>query len=201
MKAALYLRVSTSEQTTLNQELELKEYCKRNNMDIFKIYCEEGVSGAKTTRPELDKMLQSMRKKEFDCIVIWKLDRLGRSTQHLLQLLQEFQNKEVNLIITSMNMDTSTPQGKFFFTIIASIAELEREMIRERIKLGLLRRKKQGKKLGRQVGSKDKTKRSRKGYFNRWENHKKAKWHSKKDTPQKEGSVETIKLNTNLNNK
>jgi len=179
MKAALYLRVSTIDQTTLNQELELKDYCKRNNIELSEIYKDEGISGAKTSRPELDRMLQDMRQKRFDSVIIWKLDRLGRSTQHLLQLLQEFQNKGVNLIVTDMNMDTSTPQGKFFFTIIGAIAELEREMIRERIKLGLERRKKQGKSLGRKKGSKDKTKRTRKGYFDRWEKHKKAKWHNK----------------------
>lgn len=184
MKAGLYLRVSTSEQTTLNQELELKEYCKRNNIEIYKIYQEEGVSGAKTSRPELDKMLQDIRKKEFDCVIVWKLDRLGRSVQHLLQLLQEFQNKGVTLIITTMNMDTSTPQGKFFFTIIGAIAELEREMIIERIKLGLERRKKQGKPLGRQKGATDKSMRSKKGYFDRWANNKRAKWHTKKTTPE-----------------
>ena len=78
MKVALYLRVSTSEQTTLNQELELKSYCERNEMEIYKIYKDEGVSGAKTSRPELDMMMQDMRKKEFDAVVVWKLDRLGR---------------------------------------------------------------------------------------------------------------------------
>ena len=179
-KAALYLRVSTIDQTTLNQELELKEYCKRNNLEVHKIYKDEGVSGAKTKRPALDLMLQDMRKKEFDSIVVWKLDRLGRSTQHLLQFLEEFNNKEVRLVVTDMNIDTSTSQGKFFFTIIGAVAELEREMIRERILAGNERRKSQGKKLGRQKGAKDKSKRSKQGYFERWSKEKKAKWHKEK---------------------
>lgn len=179
-KVALYLRVSTSDQTTMNQELELKEYCKKNNFDIGKIYRDEGVSGAKTTRPELDLMLQDMRKKEFDTIIVWKLDRLGRSIQHLLQLLQEFENKGIRFIALDLAIDTSTPQGKFFYTISGAFAELEREIIRERILAGLGRRKSQGKKVGRQKGAKDKTKRSRKGYFDRWRKEKKAKWHKEK---------------------
>jgi len=180
MKAALYLRVSTVDQTTLNQEIELKDYCKRNKIEIFKIYKDEGISGAKTKRPELDLMLQDMRTKEFDTLIVWRLDRLGRSTQHLLQLLEEFKNKDVKLIVTSMNIDTSTSQGIFFFTLIGALAQLEREMIRERILLGNQRRKRQGKKLGRQVGAKDKTKRSKQGYFERWQKEKKAKWHKEK---------------------
>ncbi len=130
-------------------------------------------------------MMQDMRKKGFDSIIVWKLDRLGRSTQHLLQILEELNNKGIRLIVTDMNIDTGTSQGKFFFTIIGAVAELERNMIRERIIAGLNRRKKQGKPLGRQKGAKDKSERSKKGYHERWANHKKAKWHPKKTTPSK----------------
>jgi len=160
--------VSTVDQTTLNQELELKEYCERNGYEIFEIYKDEGVSGSKTSRPALDKMLNDMRQKRFDAIVIWKLDRLGRSTQHLLQILEELNKKQVRLIITTMNMDTDTAQGKFFFTVVGAFAELEREMITERIRLGLLRRKKEGKLMGRPKGSKDKKRRTKSGYYRRW---------------------------------
>jgi len=168
MKAAIYVRVSTADQTTLNQEIMLKEYCERNGYEIFKIYKDEGVSGSKTSRPELDKMLSDMRNKLFDAIIVWKLDRLGRSTQHLLQILEELKNKDVRLICTDMNIDTFTAQGKFFFTVVGAFAELEREMIRERILLGLERRKKQGKILGRPAGSKDKGYRKKSGYFLRY---------------------------------
>lgn len=160
--------MSTVDQTTLNQELELKEYCERNGYEIFEIYKDEGVSGSKTSRPALDKMLNDMRQKRFDAIVIWKLDRLGRSTQHLLQILEELNKKQVRLIITTMNMDTDTAQGKFFFTVVGAFAELEREMITERIRLGLLRRKKEGKLMGRPKGSKDKKRRTKSGYYRRW---------------------------------
>ena len=168
MKAGLYLRVSTADQTTLNQELELKKYCENNDIEIFKVYREEGVSGSKTSRPQLDLMLQDIRNKSFDCVVVWKFDRLGRSTAHLLQVLEELKNKSVRLIATSQNIDTSTPMGKFFFVILSGFAEMERELIRERIKLGLERRKKQGKKLGRPVGSKDKGYRKKGGYYLRY---------------------------------
>ena len=168
VKVAIYVRVSTDTQTTLNQEIQLKEYCQRCNYEIFKIYKDEGVSGAKTSRPQLDLMMHDMRQKLFEAIVVWKLDRLGRSTQHLLQILEEVKNKDVRLICTDINIDTGTPQGKFFFTIIGSVAELEREMIRDRIKLGLERRKKQGHKLGRIKGSKDKKPRNKLGYWQRW---------------------------------
>lgn len=170
MKVAIYLRVSTADQTTLNQELELKEYCDRNSYEIYKIYKDEGVSGAKTSRPQLDLMLQDMRNKLFDAIIVWKFDRLGRSTQHLLQVLEELKNKNIRLIATSQNIDTETPMGKFFFTILAGFAEMEREMLKDRIKLGLERRKKEGKQIGRPKGSKDKSYRKKSGYLLRYQN-------------------------------
>jgi DNA invertase Pin-like site-specific DNA recombinase len=168
MKAGIYLRVSTADQTTLNQEIELKKYCDRENFEIYNIYRDEGVSGAKTSRPELDKMLQDMRTKCFDAIIVWKFDRLGRSTAHLLQVLEELKNRKVRLIATSQNIDTSTPMGEFFFTILAGFSQMERELIRERIKLGLERRKSQGNILGRPKGSKDKAYRKKGGYYNRY---------------------------------
>jgi len=168
MKAAIYLRVSTLEQTTLNQELELKGYCERNQIEIYDIYKDEGVSGSKTSRPELDRLLQDIRNRCFDVVIVWKFDRLGRSTAHLLQVLEELKNKGIRLIATSQNIDTLTPMGKFFFTILSGFAEMEREIIRERILLGLERRKKQGHKLGRPRGSKDKKYRKKSGYYNRW---------------------------------
>jgi DNA invertase Pin-like site-specific DNA recombinase len=168
MKAALYLRVSTSDQTTLNQEMELKQYCEKEGWQVYSIYKDEGISGAKTSRPELDRLLKDMRDRKFDVVVVWKFDRLGRSTAHLLQVLEELKNKGVRLVATSQNIDTSTPMGKFFFTILSGFAEMEREMITERIKLGLKRREKEGKPLGRKPGARDKVARKRLGYYERW---------------------------------
>ncbi len=172
MKVCIYVRVSTKDQTTLNQELELKKYCERNDYEVYKIYKDEGVSGSKTSREGLDLMLQDMRQKYFNAIIVWKLDRLGRSVQHLLQILEELKNKDVRLICTDMNIDTGTPQGKFFFTIIGAFAELEREIIRERIFAGLSRAKKQGKNLGRPKGTKDKKPRNKFGYYRRYSKRK-----------------------------
>lgn len=168
MIAALYLRVSTLDQTTDNQELELVEYCERNNIQISKIYKDAGVSGSKTSRPELNNMLTDMRLGKFDAIIVWKFDRLGRSTKHLTDIISELDKKNIRLIAISQNIDTSTVMGKFFFTIISAIAELELEMIRERVNLGLKRAKAQGKKLGRPKGSKDKKVRRKSGYYMRY---------------------------------
>ena len=172
MKAGLYLRVSTQDQTTLNQELELKKYCDREGFDIYSVYKDEGVSGSKTSRPELDRLLIDMRNKCFDSVIVWKYDRLGRSTLHLLQVLEEFKNRGIRLIATSQNIDSSTPMGKYFITNLLALAEMEREIIRERILLGLRRKEKQGWKAGRQKGAKDKNRRKRLGYFERWANKK-----------------------------
>ena len=168
MKAALYVRVSTVDQTTLNQELLLTEYCQRTGITLSRVYKDEGVSGSKTSRPQLDLMLQDMRTGHFDTVIVWKLDRLGRSLQHLLQLLSEFQNQKIRLICTDMNFDTDTPQGKFFFSVVGAFAELEREMTRERIMAGIERARKENKHLGRPPGKKDTKPRRKSGYYQRW---------------------------------
>lgn len=182
MAAALYTRVSTKEQTTENQIIELTNYCEKEKIEIYKIYNEEGISGTKTTRPQLDLMMQEMRQKKFDTILVWKFDRLGRSTSHLLQVLEELKNKNVRLISISQNIDTNTPMGKFFFVIMTGFAEMERELITERIYLGIARAKKQLKdkgtittkegvirnSLGRPAGAKDKERRRKSGYLMRW---------------------------------
>jgi len=171
MKVVIYCRVSTNDQNLDNQILELRDYCKKNEYEIVGEYCDK-ISGAKTSRPELDKMLQGMRNKKFEAVVVWKFDRLGRSTAHLLQVLEEMKNKQIRLIATSQNIDTDTPMGKFFFTILSGFAEMERGIITERINLGLTRAKKEGKKLGRPVGSKDKKYRKKSGYLLRWQENK-----------------------------
>lgn len=184
IKVAIYERVSKIDQTTLNQELELKTYCERNNYEIYNIYKDEGVSGAKTSRPELDKMLTDMRNHLFEIIIVWKFDRLGRSTAHLLQVLEELKNNNIRLIATSQNIDTSTAMGKFFFTILAGFAEMERVMITERIDLSMKRAQEEvkqkgfyitrsGKKvtnIGRPKGSKDKAYRKKGGYYFKYNN-------------------------------
>ena len=113
-----------------------------------------------------------MRNKNFQAVIVWKFDRLGRSTAHLLQVLEELKNRKIRLIATSQNIDTDTAMGKFFFTILSGFAEMEREIIKERINLGLLRAKKEGKKLGRPFGSRDIKYRKKSGYLLRWQKEK-----------------------------
>ncbi len=151
--------------------MELRDYCERNNYKRVGEYCDK-ISGAKTSRPELDRMLQDMREGKFEAVLVWKFDRLGRSTAHLLQVLEELKNKNIRLIATSQNIDTNTAMGKFFFTILSGFAEMEREIITERINLGLSRVKREGKKLGRPVGAKDKKYRKKSGYLLRWQKGK-----------------------------
>lgn len=178
---AIYIRTSKVEQTTEQQEEKCREFCARENLEIYKVYSEK-ISGAKESRPQLDLMLQDMRRGKFNGIVVWKYDRLGRSTIHLLQVLEELKNRNVRLIATSQNIDTSTPMGKWFVTNLIALAEMEREMIVERTKAKLdyykaqIKKKgyfinKLGKKcysLGRPTGSKDKKRRKKGGYFLRY---------------------------------
>lgn len=181
---ALYHRGSRTDQTTIQQEVKTKEYCSNNNIQIYKIYSEVGQSGAKESRPQLDLMLRDMRLKKFNCVIVLKFDRLGRSTKHLLQVLEEMKNLNIKLIAVEQNIDTSTSQGKLFFTILAGFSEMEREMIIERTKDKLNYYKQQIKEkgffinkkgekcysLGRPKGSKDKSYRKKGGYYLRYAN-------------------------------
>lgn len=170
MKLAIYIRTSTLDQHPENQKLVVTEWCNRNEHEIVSIFIDQ-ISGYKASRPELDKMLIAMRNKEFDGIVVWKLDRLGRSLQHLLQVLQEMNNRKVKLISITEGFDTNTPQGIFFFNVVGAFAQLERDMTRERVMLNIERRKRNGEHLGRPFGSKDKKERRKSGYLLRWANH------------------------------
>lgn len=181
-KAGLYHRASKKEQTIEQQVVKTKEFCEREGIEIYKIYSEVGESGAKNSRPQLNEMLTDMRKKKFNIVIVLKYDRLGRSTIHLLQTLEEMKSLGVRLIAVEQNIDTSTPMGKWFVTNLISLTEMEREMIRERTQDKLDYYKKQikekgffinkiGKKcysLGRPKGSKDKKYRKKSGYYQRW---------------------------------
>lgn len=154
MKIAIYCRVSTEEQNADNQEYICKEYCKRNNFEIFKVY-KDIISGSKDSRPEFNILLEDMRNSKFDCIMVTKLDRLGRSLQHLLSMFNEFNKRGIHFIATTQNIDTSSPSGRLQMQIMGAFAEFEREIIRERTKEGLR------KAIG--VGKRGKDKKQRKG--------------------------------------
>lgn len=180
MKVAIYARVSTKEQNLEMQLNPIKDYCSRNGLEVVAEYLEEGISGAKATRPQLDRMLQDMRDRKFDGIVVYKLDRLGRSLKHLLDLLSEFKNKGIRLVSVVDGIDTTndSPMNKAFWQMLGVFAELEREIIVARVNDGIACRKKQikekgafiaksgmeRKKLGRPKGSKDKKYRRLSGY-------------------------------------
>jgi len=148
MRVAIYARVSTGEQTTDNQVLKLKQVAERNGWEIEAIYADT-ISGAKSKRPQLDKLMKAVMRKEIDMVMVWSVDRLGRSLQHLTALLSDIESKGINLYLHQQNIDTSTPSGKMLFQLLGVFAEFERSMIRERVMAGLDRARSQGKRLGR----------------------------------------------------
>lgn len=150
-RAVIYGRVSTKSQDTENQIRELKKVAKRQGWKITHQYIDHGVSGSKGRegRAEFDKMLKDAVRKEFDVIMAWSVDRLGRSLQHLVGFLDEIHAKGVHLYLHQQGVDTTTPAGKALFQMTGVFAEFERAMIQERVKAGLERARSQGKVLGR----------------------------------------------------
>jgi len=156
MKVAIYCRVSTEEQDADKQEFICKEYCKRNNFEVFKVY-KDTISGMKQSRPEFNKLLIDLRHYKFDAIMVTKIDRLARSLQHLLSLFDEFNRKGIHFIATTQNIDTSSATGKLQMQILGAFAEFERNIISERTKEGLRGVEGVGKR------GKDKKQRKRRG--------------------------------------
>ena len=149
MKVALYTRVSTNDQSVEMQLSDLRRYCEQRGFDIYKEYCDEGISGTKDRRPALDELMADARKRKFDAVLCWRFDRFARSTKHLITALEEFGHLGIEFISYQENIDTSSPLGKAIFTIVSAIAELERNIIVERVKAGIRRAKENGKRLGR----------------------------------------------------
>jgi DNA invertase Pin-like site-specific DNA recombinase len=150
-RAAIYARVSTNGQTTDNQIRELRKVAKRHGWEISGEYVDHGISGAKgrDKRPELGRLLKAANRRDFDIIMAWSVDRLGRSLQHLVGFLDDIHAKGVDLYLHQQNIDTSTPSGKAMFQMAGVFAEFERSMIQERVRAGLERAREQGKVLGR----------------------------------------------------
>jgi len=165
MNMALYCRVSTDEQKTENQKIRLIEYAERNNY-TYKVI--EEVESSRKTRPKKAELLNQLRRKEFDGVIIWKLDRWARSSYELLSEINELYTKDIKFISLSDNIDLSTATGKLQFQILSAFAEFERNLIKERTLEGLNRAKKQGKTLGRPKGKKDAKQRKKGGYFLRY---------------------------------
>ncbi len=148
-RIAIYARVSTTDQSTESQLLDLRRYTRERGWTIFKEYCDNGVSGTKDSRPALNVLMNDAKKRRFDVVLVWRFDRFARSTKHLILALEEFKNLGVDFVSFQENIDTSSPLGSAIFTIISAVAQLERDIIAERVKAGLRRAKENGKKLGR----------------------------------------------------
>jgi DNA invertase Pin-like site-specific DNA recombinase len=147
-RAAIYVRVSTVEQDTELQETELQEYCDRRGWS-FTVYRDKGQSGAKNERPALNSMLSDLRRRKFEVIVIWKLDRLARSLKQLLTIGEECRSLGVDLVSLHQNIDTTLPAGRLTFQILGAVAEFERELLRERVRAGMAQARRTGKHIGR----------------------------------------------------
>ncbi len=172
LKIGLYARVSKDEQNIETQLVALKDYCQRNNYKITETYLDNGISGSTDNRPAFNKMLEDMRNGKINCVIVYKLDRIGRSLQHLLNLFEEFKNRDIEFISLTQNINTNTPEGKMFLRMLMVLAEYERELIVSRINSGLDRARAEGKTLGRPFGSKDTKRRKRSGYLLRWQKEK-----------------------------
>jgi DNA invertase Pin-like site-specific DNA recombinase len=129
--------------------LELREYCQRRGFEIAEEFVDKGISGSRERRPALDKLMVACRKRLLDAVVVYRYDRFARSLRQLVNALDEFRALDMNLISLYQGVDTSTPNGRLVFGIFASIAEFERELIRDRVRSGLAAAKARGKKLGR----------------------------------------------------
>lgn len=157
MRAAIYARVSTTGQgqSPEMQLRELREYCDRRGWQIAGEYVDVGISGAKDSRPELNKLLADGHRRRFDAVVVWKFDRFARSVSHLLRALETFNALGVAFVSLSEQIDTSTPTGKMIFTVLGAVAELERSLIAERVRAGLRNARAKGRRLGRPAISLD----------------------------------------------
>ena len=147
-RVAGYVRVSTSDQSTKAQEHELRQYVKIRGWSLARIY-DDRISGVKSARPALDEVLADARKRKFDCVVVTRIDRLGRSVSHLLQVLQTLKDHGVEFISLSEAIDSGTASGMMIFTVLAAVASLERSVLIERVKSGLEQARRRGVRLGR----------------------------------------------------
>jgi DNA invertase Pin-like site-specific DNA recombinase len=149
-RVALYARVSTfNGQNPEMQLAELREYAARRGWIVAGEYVDVGVSGTKESRPELNRMLKAAHARECDAILCWKLDRLGRSLKHLVNVIADLQAVGVAFIALRDNLDMSTPSGRLMFHVVAAMAEFERSLIRERVTAGIHAARARGKRIGR----------------------------------------------------
>jgi DNA invertase Pin-like site-specific DNA recombinase len=149
-RVAVYARVSTNSGQNPEMQLqEVRQYCTRREMTIVREYVDKGISGSRERRPALDQLLMDCQRRAVDCVVVYRYDRFARSLRQLVNALEEFRSLGIDFISLHEGVDTSTPNGRLVFGIFASIAEFERELIRDRVRSGLALAKSHGKQLGR----------------------------------------------------
>jgi DNA invertase Pin-like site-specific DNA recombinase len=153
-RVAFYVRVSTDGQTVENQLGELHAVAKRHGWQVIHTYADRGISGTKGRegRPEFDKLLKAIARRDVDMVAAWSVDRLGRSLKDLVALLSDLQAKGVDLFLFQQGLDTSTPSGRAMFQMLGVFSEFEAAMIRERVRTGITRAKRHGTKSGRPIG-------------------------------------------------
>jgi DNA invertase Pin-like site-specific DNA recombinase len=151
MTAALYARVSTTDQTCENQLIELRRYCEARGWAIGREFVDTGVSGSKDRRPALDELMTDAKRRRFDTLIVWRLDRLGRNLRHLVVLLEDLQALGIGFISLGEGIDLGTPAGRLQLHILAALAEFERSRIQERVRAGIARVRARGQRLGRPV--------------------------------------------------
>jgi len=151
MRAAIYGRISTSNhgQDIGMQTRELRQLCEARGWQVSGEYLDEGISGAKDSRPELNRLMADAHKRRFDAVIVWKFDRFARSVSHLLRALETFNALGIAFVSLSEQVDTTTPAGRMIFTVLGAVAELERSLIAERVRAGLRNARAKGKRLGR----------------------------------------------------
>ena len=151
IRVAIYARVSTLNhgQDVTMQTRELRQFAEARGWKITGEYIDAGVSGAKDSRPELNRLMADAHKRRFDVVCVWRFDRFARSVSHLLRALETFRALGIDFVSFSEQMDTSTPAGKMVFTVLGAVAELERSLIVERVRAGLRNALAKGKRLGR----------------------------------------------------
>ena len=156
-RVAIYARVSTVNhgQDVSMQTRELRQFAEARGWNVAGEYIDAGVSGAKDSRPELNRLMADAHKRRFDIVCVWRFDRFARSVSHLLRALETFKALGIDFVSYSEQMDTSTPAGKMVFTVLGAVAELERSLIVERVRAGLRNARTKGKTLGRPRASVD----------------------------------------------
>jgi DNA invertase Pin-like site-specific DNA recombinase len=151
IRVAIYARISTTHHTqdVSLQTRELRQFAGARGWNVTGEYVDQGVSGTKDSRPELNRLMADAHRRRFDVVCVWRFDRFARSVSHLLRALETFKALGIDFVSFSEQMDTSTPAGKMVFTVLGAVAELERSLIVERVRAGLRNARAKGKKLGR----------------------------------------------------